>query len=134
MWWMWLAGGAGRCESSSCNSADLIIVDLVGRSALDACRLFKRDPGFAYIPIVVLSDDEDLSEDALTEGAIDCVSRKASRRFLTSKVGNLVSWKLAHDAHLKAETLARERVEELESVVQMVTHDLSPRSLPQAAS
>lgn len=119
-----VTGGVGRSGPSGCDSADLIIVDLLGRGGLDVCRTFKRDPGLAYVPIMVMTDDEDLSVDALSEGAIDCVSHKVNRRFLTSKVENLVSWKRECDVHLKAEEDARERVDELESFVQMVTHDL----------
>lgn len=119
-----VTGSFGSRESSGSDSTDLIIVDLVGRRAVDACRTFKRKPGLAYVPIVVLTDDEELSMDVLTEGAIDCFSPGVSRRLLMSKVGNLISWKRAHDVHLKAETEARERVEELQSFVQMVTHDL----------
>ncbi len=119
-----VTGEVGCAGSSVCDSADLIIVDLVGRGGVEACRWFREDPGLASIPILVLADDEDLSVDALSVGAIDCLSRKVSGRFLTSKVDNLVSWKREYDVQLKAASDARERIDKLESFVQMITHDL----------
>lgn len=116
--------GEASGDTQGNDATDLIIVDLAGRGAIDTCRSLKRQPQLAYVPIVVITDDEELSVQALAQGAIDCLPRKVNRGYLAGKVGNLVSWKRAHDVHLKAETDARDRVEELESFVQMVTHDL----------
>jgi signal transduction histidine kinase len=103
---------------------DLILIDRSGPPPTDLCRAIRRDHRTSEIPLLVLADADGDQVRLLESGADDCIPRSSSSDLLRLKVRALLGLKHSCDAFAVAEFAAREKVEELEYMVQMVAHDL----------
>lgn len=104
---------------------DIIIVDVAsGMDGPAVCRMLKADRFTCRIPILTMTDDEAEQVLAYEAGACDTVSSDISPALLKSKVARMVAQKRAEERLICAERCAREKAEELESIVEMVAHDL----------
>lgn len=104
---------------------DLIIVDASStENGPDLCRALGADPFLGRIPILMVARDDATQIRSYEAGAADAVSPDISAELLKSKVARLIEWKRTEERLLRAEHCARVKAEELESVVEMVTHDL----------
>lgn len=115
---------ADVAEHSGTECPDLIVVDSGEDNGLDLHARLKDAPWSSDVDIVVLCDDEESQMASLEMGARDCMSRSVSPGLLKSKIGRLIGRRRAEDELRRSERKAREKAEELESIVEMVTHDL----------
>jgi len=107
------------------NPPDMIIVDASsGESGPELCHTLGKDPFIQRIPILMVAGDEAVQVRAIEAGACDVVPPDISPALLKSKVARAVLQRRAEERLIRAEQCARERAEELESVVEMVAHDL----------
>jgi len=104
---------------------DMIIVDASsGANAPELCRTLGADRFVRRIPILMVAEDEAIRVSAYEAGAFDAVSPDISPALLRNKVARLVRQKRAEEQLVHAEICARQKAEELESVIEMVAHDL----------
>lgn len=103
---------------------DLFVISEEGDRLLDLCRSLKKAIHLDWIPIVAITDRRTDHVAALEEGAIDSFPRTMYPEVFALKLKNLVDCKRVHDQVRESEMEARKKLEELESLVQMVVHDL----------
>ncbi|MFH0822504.1 MAG: ATP-binding protein [Pseudomonadota bacterium] len=103
---------------------DVVMLDFKDKGALHVCRIIRSDAGFLSVPMILLTDIEEVQLGAMEMGAVDCVSREVNLHILKRKLKNLLEWKRAQDAMRESVHRANRKVEELESFIQMVAHDL----------
>jgi len=103
---------------------DLIIVDSGGSPAPGIFGLLRDDEVLEKVPVVLLSDDHDGQMAGLEMGAVDCLHRSVHPELLRSKVRIFIERQQAEDGLRRSEQRANARADELESIMEMVVHDL----------
>jgi len=105
-------------------SPDLILVDVAGEAGLRTCQFLREHMDYRRSVVVLLTDRLEFLARGLDMGAVDCMMRTVDVELLRCKVKRLVSWKLETDSLPEPEHTSRTRLDELESLIQMVAHDL----------
>jgi signal transduction histidine kinase len=107
---------------------DVILLDVVmpRRSGLEACRLIKRDPALARVPVLLVTSQCAPGDRiaGLEAGADDFLSRPLDARVAVLRVHNAVRAKKMHDRVLQdvARLKYMERLKD--NLSQMIVHDL----------
>lgn len=109
---------------SDIDPPDLIIVATSDKRASGICRSLTNDRYLRSVPMVLISDDEAVQSEALDAGASDCLDARMGSDLLKRKLSRIVGLCAAEENLRRSERKAREKVEELESIIEMVTHDL----------
>lgn len=111
-------------ETVSHAAPDAILIGSVGFLSEEARAFLSRNSQEWRTPVLVVACSEDDQIQALTEGAADSILRSSNPAFLKLKLRNLIAEHHRYKLLVRAETLARERISDLESLIQMVAHDL----------
>ena len=81
---------------------DLILLDVVmpGMSGVEVCRMLKRKPDLADIPVIFLSaaDDKALVVEALESGGVDYIAKPFNQAELLTRVRTHIALKQARDS------------------------------------
>ncbi len=101
-----------------------IVVRATGGEGPEYCTLLRQDAALRRVPILLVTGDQRSWTSALQAGAIDCLSPDANPDHIRLKIGRLVGLKRTEDKLRLALDRAQDKVSELESVIDMVTHDL----------
>jgi len=105
-------------------SPALILVDVAGEEGLRTCQFLRGHRDYCRAVVVLLTDRPENFNRGLEMGAVDCMTKTVDVEFLRCKIRRLVSWKVENDSLAGLEHLSRTRLDELESLIQMVAHDL----------
>ncbi len=119
-----VGGASSLAETNPSRIPDLVIFDLGRGGATATCRSLFAETGVHGVPVVVLSDDLQAQIDCLDLGAADCLFRSVHTDLLRRKVAGLIARKEADQELRRSLMETNEKVKELESIVDMVAHDL----------
>ncbi|MEJ2717623.1 MAG: ATP-binding protein [Deltaproteobacteria bacterium] len=111
----------GQCDV---DPPDLIIAETSDRRATGICSSLRHDRYLRSVPIVLISDDEAVQIEGLEAGAVDCLDRRIGSDLLKRKLHRIIGLRAAEERLRQSEQKATEKVQELESIIEMVTHDL----------
>jgi signal transduction histidine kinase len=106
------------------NNPDLILLDITGEEGLRTCQFLRGHRLYRRTVVVLLTDRQEYLARSLDLGAVDCMMRTVDVELLRCKVKRLVSWKLETDSPVGKKHPSRAKLDELESLIQMVAHDL----------
>lgn len=109
---------------SDIDPPDLIIVDTSDRRACGICRSLSDDRYLGSVPVVLMSADEAILGEGLEAGAFDCLDRRIGPALLRRKLNMIMGLRSAEEDLRRSEQRANEKVRELESIIEMVAHDL----------
>lgn len=107
------------------NPPDLILADL----AADDFEILRRSLAEKQelkqpYPLVVFTGSASDEIEGLDMGVLDCLSRDMSADLLRLRIARLLEWKRTADHVVQLERNTDSRIEQLESLIEMVTHDL----------
>ncbi len=115
---------AEMLQMASKTPPDLMLVDVVSDSHLQICRSLKAVEALERVPLLMLADEEGQRLKGLELGAMECLPGSFCPDVLRATVRNFVRWKKVCDSLAESERSARKKIHEMESVFQMVAHDL----------
>jgi two-component system sensor histidine kinase/response regulator len=100
---------------------DLILLDLMmpGQDGFEICRLVRKQPKWADIPVIFLSaaDDKNLIVRALENGGVDYVTKPFNSSELVSRVRTHIALKVARDQ-------LKQLAEDKDELLGILAHDL----------
>jgi len=111
-------------EKGPADLPDLILVDAAGEDGLRVCRFLVNDNEFRRIPVVLLTDSCENMIRGLEAGAVDCMLKTSDVELIRAKVNRLIWWRTAEQGGEDSRQQSRTKIDELESLIQMVAHDL----------
>jgi signal transduction histidine kinase len=111
-------------ETNPLGKPDLIVFDVGRGGGTSACRSFLAGGNSGGAPVIVLSDDLQTQVDCLDLGAADCLFRSVHADLLRRKAARLLARKETDQELRRSLKTTREKIKELESIIDMVAHDL----------
>jgi two-component system, sensor histidine kinase and response regulator len=98
---LFATSGEAALERLEARMPDLILLDLMmpGMDGLMVCRRIKNDPRTLHLPVIFLTavNESDLAAKALTEGAVDFISKPFNTAELLARVRTHVDLKRTRD-------------------------------------
>jgi two-component system sensor histidine kinase/response regulator len=98
---LFATSGEAALERLNARLPDLVLLDLMmpGMDGLEVCRRIKKDPRTLHLPVIFLTaaNESDLAAKALTEGAVDFISKPFNTAELLARVRTHVDLKRTRD-------------------------------------
>ncbi len=95
------SGGEAALAALEARLPDLVLLDLMmpGMDGLEVCRRIKGDPRTLHLPVIFLTaaNEAELAAKALTEGAVDFISKPFNTAELLARVRTHVDLKRTRD-------------------------------------
>lgn len=121
-------GGEAALQAVRREPPDLILLDVMmpGMNGYEVCRLLRRDPRSAKIPVVfvtALSDTEDKLK-AIEAGGDDFLTKPFNRPILLARIRSLLRLKAAGDELERSYRKLQELERLKDDLMKMIVHDL----------
>jgi|GEM_PF-691371 len=117
--------GLGKALAAvSSDPPDLILVDLAADKCQALLWALDEKAELKKPPMVLLTGSGSEEIQGLDIGVLDCLSKDMTAELLRHRIAHLLEWKRTADHAWQLETRADKRIEQLESLIEMVTHDL----------
>jgi signal transduction histidine kinase len=112
------------CRIRSEDPPDLIIADLAVEELQALRRSLDKNAELRRPPLVLLTDSASDEIQSRDTGVMDCLSRDMNTDLLRLRIEHLLEWKRITDYTDQLESSTHKRIEQLESLIEMVAHDL----------